>query len=187
MVSKATARARRQRLRSFSPRPGWDGKGRSQMRSSRELRVTGILSSPVGALGGGFKDVCARSAPVPVTGARWEYSLPPRPQLVPRAPLGRRRSAPASWLPTLWPGCSSGRLGWSAGSPLTSATPPSARVRARGVGAGGEHPRCYGYQGREEVSNKGRVRPCPPRDLCAVFHPGHRSRALSFRGGLTTL
>lgn len=62
MVSKATARAHGQRLRSFSPRPGWDGKGRSQMRYSQGLGVNGILSYPVGAIGG-LKDVLSRSAP----------------------------------------------------------------------------------------------------------------------------
>lgn len=118
---------------------------------------------------------------------RWECSLPPRPQLVPRAPVGRRRSGvlaadAVAWL-LLWAAGLVGRLAADiSDTPFSSGKGPGLRECARSVGAGGEHPQCYGYQGREEVSNKGLVRPCPPCDLCAVFHPGHRSRALS-RGG----
>ncbi|XP_041529398.1 phosphatidylinositol-glycan biosynthesis class X protein [Microtus oregoni] len=93
MVSKATARARRQRLRSFSPRPGWD--------AARWERSVGSRTFARGAL-------------CPSHRGWWEYSLPPRPQLVPRAPLGRRRSGvlaadAVAWL-LLWAAGLVGRL-----------------------------------------------------------------------------
>ncbi|XP_059133008.1 phosphatidylinositol-glycan biosynthesis class X protein [Peromyscus eremicus] len=113
LVSTATARARGLRLRSFSPRPGWGRQG-----AGPRAGFTGTWRYPVRAHGGSFRGLASGALrPRHRAGGSARCGVRRRlrpPQLVPRAPPGRRRSGvlaarALAWL-LLWAAGLVGRL-----------------------------------------------------------------------------